>query len=128
MLQLKILGNVSDHCAASRFTALHAFEKPNDERGLALMDHAAVVSSHWRLHYDRPGALFTAVDGGSAASPWLPQEVMREFPDIRLAFGESEEYSFIFHKSSRLYGTSAVTSGCLRSGRLYLRAATLPRR
>eukprot|EP00877_Chromochloris_zofingiensis_P006558 jgi/Chrzof1/2155/Cz11g04100.t1 len=32
------------------------------------------------------------------------KEVMKEFPDIRLGYGESDEYSFILHKSSDLYG------------------------
>ena len=35
----------------------------------------------------------------------MMQEVMGEFPDIRLAYGESDEYSFVFHKSTELYGT-----------------------
>lgn len=29
---------------------------------------------------------------------------MTDFPDIRVAFGESDEYSFVFHKTSKLYG------------------------
>ena len=29
---------------------------------------------------------------------------LREFPDIRVAFGQSDEYSFVFHSSSLLYG------------------------
>ena len=33
------------------------------------------------------------------------QEVMGEYPDIRLAYGESDEYSFVFHKATELYGT-----------------------
>ncbi|CAL8469408.1 g8949 [Coccomyxa elongata] len=31
-------------------------------------------------------------------------EVLREFQDIRIAFGESDEYSFVFSKTSTLYG------------------------
>lgn len=33
---------------------------------------------------------------------------MKEFPDIRLGYGESDEYSFILHKSSDLYGESLL--------------------
>ncbi len=55
---------------------MHKFEKPNDQRALGLMDHAA-------------------------------KEVLREFGDARLAFGESDEYSFIFHKHAQLYGEHA---------------------
>lgn len=40
---------------------MHDFTKPNDERALQLMDHAA-------------------------------RDVMNEFKDILLAFGESDEY------------------------------------
>lgn len=32
---------------------------------------------------------------------------MKEFPDIRVAFGESDEYSFVFHKDAVLYGRRA---------------------
>ncbi|KAI0685105.1 tRNAHis guanylyltransferase [Cytidiella melzeri] len=50
----------------------HDFTKPNDERALRLMDHAA-------------------------------QDVMDQYKDIVLAFGESDEYSFLFKKSTMLY-------------------------
>lgn len=46
-----------------RFTDVHRFAKPNDSRGLELMDHAAV-------------------------------SLMREFPDIVLGFGQSDEYRY----------------------------------
>lgn len=42
----------------------HSFVKPNDERALSLMDHAA-------------------------------RDVMDEFKDIVLAFGESDEYRYV---------------------------------
>jgi hypothetical protein len=32
------------------------------------------------------------------------QLVMREFPEARLAYGESDEYSFVLHKDTNLYG------------------------
>jgi tRNA(His) guanylyltransferase len=32
---------------------------------------------------------------------------MNEFPDIRIAFGESDEFSFVFHKWTTLYGRRA---------------------
>ncbi|MEW5300981.1 MAG: hypothetical protein WDW36_003867 [Sanguina aurantia] len=57
----------------TKFTDLHAFEKPNDKPALDLMDAAAT-------------------------------EVMREFPDVRIAFGESDEYSFVFHPGTEIYG------------------------
>ncbi|PAV16487.1 tRNAHis guanylyltransferase [Pyrrhoderma noxium] len=61
-----------DGHAFHRFTSLHEFQKPNDERGLRLMDAAA-------------------------------KAVMEEFPDIVLAFGESDEYSFLLRRSAALY-------------------------
>jgi tRNA(His) 5'-end guanylyltransferase len=32
------------------------------------------------------------------------QAVMSEFPDVRVAFGESDEYSFVLHKGFTVYG------------------------
>ncbi|KAH9902955.1 tRNAHis guanylyltransferase [Cubamyces lactineus] len=61
-----------DGHAFHRLSADHDFAKPNDERALQLMDHAA-------------------------------RDVMNEFKDIVLAFGESDEYSFLFRKSTALY-------------------------
>ncbi|KAG2132987.1 Thg1 C terminal domain-containing protein [Suillus clintonianus] len=55
-----------------RFSDEHGFSKPNDERALQLMDHAA-------------------------------KSTMIEFKDIMLAFGESDEFSFLFRKSTNLY-------------------------
>lgn len=48
----------------SRLSEEHNFTKPNDERALQLMDHAA-------------------------------RDVMNEFKDIVLAFGESDEYRYV---------------------------------
>ena len=38
------------------------------------------------------------------------QAVLGEFQDIRLAFGESDEYSFVFHKDCQLYGELAAAA------------------
>ncbi|RPD61221.1 tRNAHis guanylyltransferase [Lentinus tigrinus ALCF2SS1-7] len=61
-----------DGHAFHRLSEEHNFMKPNDERALQLMDHAA-------------------------------RDVMNEFKDIVLAFGESDEYSFLFRRSASLY-------------------------
>ncbi|CAE6406985.1 unnamed protein product [Rhizoctonia solani] len=61
-----------DGHAFHKFSDAHGFQKPNDERALKLMDHAA-------------------------------QTVMEEYPDIVLGFGESDEFSFLFKKSTKLY-------------------------
>ncbi|KAI0705792.1 tRNAHis guanylyltransferase [Cerioporus squamosus] len=61
-----------DGHAFHRLSQEHNFAKPNDERALQLMDHAA-------------------------------RDVMNEFKDIVLAFGESDEYSFLFRRSASLY-------------------------
>jgi hypothetical protein len=37
------------------------------------------------------------------------QSVMREFPEARMAYGESDEYSFILHKDTNLYGEQHAT-------------------
>ncbi|KAF9912550.1 hypothetical protein EC991_009974 [Linnemannia zychae] len=55
-----------------KFSAAHDFAKPNDVRGINLMNHAARC-------------------------------VMNELDDILIAFGESDEYSFLFRRSTDLY-------------------------
>ncbi|KAH7106461.1 tRNAHis guanylyltransferase [Auriculariales sp. MPI-PUGE-AT-0066] len=55
-----------------KFSEEHSFEKPNDERALKLMDHAA-------------------------------RALMDEFKDISLAYGQSDEFSFLLRKSCTLY-------------------------
>jgi len=55
-----------------RFSEEHGFLKPNDERALRLIDHAA-------------------------------RNVMTEYKDIVLAFGESDEFSFLLRKSTSLF-------------------------
>lgn len=56
----------------SRFSQVHDFEKPNDEKALCLMNEAAM-------------------------------SVMTEFGDICLAYGQSDEFSFIFRRSTQLW-------------------------
>lgn len=34
----------------------------------------------------------------------IMQGVMMDFPDIIIGFGESDEYSFVLHKDTALYG------------------------
>lgn len=55
-----------------KFTDAHNFEKPNDERGLNLMNFAA-------------------------------SKVMKEFNEVILAYGQSDEYSFVFHRNANVY-------------------------
>ncbi|KAF8837643.1 tRNAHis guanylyltransferase [Paxillus ammoniavirescens] len=55
-----------------RFSDEHGFTKPNDERALELMEHAA-------------------------------KDLMSEYNDIVVAFGESDEFSFLLRKSTHLY-------------------------
>ena len=58
-----VLSDAHTH-QSHRLSEEHDFAKPNDERALQLMDHAA-------------------------------RDVMNEFKDIVLAFGESDEYRFV---------------------------------
>ncbi|KAK2643042.1 hypothetical protein Ddye_024805 [Dipteronia dyeriana] len=55
-----------------RFSQVHNFEKPNDERAVNLMNSCAVA-------------------------------VSEEYPDIVFSYGYSDEYSFIFKKTSKFY-------------------------
>ncbi|KAJ3161049.1 tRNA-His guanylyltransferase [Geranomyces michiganensis] len=61
-----------DGHAFHRFTAAHAFAKPNDARCLRLMAHAAT-------------------------------HVLETYPDITLAYGQSDEFSFALNRRSTLY-------------------------
>lgn len=60
----------------TKFTNAHGFEKPNDIRGIQLMNKAAQI-------------------------------VMQAFPEIWLAYGESDEFSFVLRKNSTLYNRRA---------------------
>jgi tRNA(His) guanylyltransferase len=71
-----------DGKAFTKFCEAHAFEKPNDEAALQLMDAAAL-------------------------------EVVTAFPEIRIAYGESDEYSFVFGKDCQLYSRRASKLTCL---------------
>ena len=55
-----------------RFTSDHGFTKPNDKRGLQLMNACAL-------------------------------SVVREVPDIEIAYGESDEYSFVLTRDTKLF-------------------------
>ncbi|KAK3211789.1 hypothetical protein Dsin_016495 [Dipteronia sinensis] len=55
-----------------RFSQVHNFEKPNDERAVNLMNSCAV-------------------------------SVSEEYPDIVFSYGYSDEYSFVFKKTSKFY-------------------------
>lgn len=37
------------------------------------------------------------------------QEVLNTYGDIRLGFGQSDEYSFVIHKDSNLYGEATIS-------------------
>ena len=91
-----------------RFAALHEFEKPNDVRALKLMDGSAQVP----VFTERLRAAYAPLVGWWVFEPSQccmdPQEVMADLPDIVLAYGESDEYSFVIHKSSGAYGVDRI--------------------
>eukprot|EP00128_Syssomonas_multiformis_P001814 Colp12_sorted_trinity150504_noHs@18769 len=59
-----------------KFADAHEYQKPNDDRGLNLMNFCA-------------------------------QQTMNEFKDITMAYGESDEYSFILRKDTTLFNRRA---------------------
>ena len=59
-----------------RFSEVHNYIKPNDDRALTLMSKAA-------------------------------ETVMEEFKDIVIAYGQSDEYSFVFKKNTNVYNRRA---------------------
>ena len=62
-----------DGHAFHKFTLHHEFSKPNDIRGLDLMNQAA-------------------------------KRVMQEYDDVLCCYGQSDEFSFVFKKSTTLWG------------------------
>lgn len=54
------------------FCDVHGFQKPNDIRGINLMNKAA-------------------------------KEVVKNFSEIVIAYGDSDEYSFVFRKSAKVF-------------------------
>ncbi|KAJ4832535.1 tRNA-His guanylyltransferase [Turnera subulata] len=55
-----------------RFSEIHEFERPNDEKALNLMNSCAV-------------------------------SVLEEYPDLLFSYGYSDEYSFVFKKTTKFY-------------------------
>ena len=93
--------------ATCRFSDQHGFEKPNDKRALDLMDACAKVSilrcatSCITARLQRTN--FPPVQP-TPSSPRCMQELLVQFPEICIGFGESDEYSFVFHRRMQLYG------------------------
>ncbi|CAI9734684.1 probable tRNA(His) guanylyltransferase [Octopus vulgaris] len=69
-----------------RFSEIHHFAKPNDDRALQLMTYSA-------------------------------QSVMDEYKDIILCYGQSDEYSFVFKKNTKLF--------CRRASKLMTNVVSL---
>ncbi|XP_065898910.1 probable tRNA(His) guanylyltransferase isoform X2 [Dysidea avara] len=59
-----------------KFTEVHKFDKPNDDRALGLMTCCA-------------------------------SRVMKEFSDIVIAYGQSDEYSFVFRRTTNIFSRRA---------------------
>lgn len=59
-----------------RFSDVHGFEKPNDQRALQLMNKCA-------------------------------ETVMKEFTDIVIAYGQSDEFSLVFRRSTTQFSRRA---------------------
>ena len=60
----------------TRFTDLHDFEKPNDIKGISLMNSAA-------------------------------EEVLKNFSEIWIAYGQSDEYSFVLRRNTTFFNRRA---------------------
>ncbi|KAL9620481.1 MAG: hypothetical protein Q9160_004950 [Pyrenula sp. 1 TL-2023] len=58
--------------AKSKFTSRYSFEKPNDARGLGLMNDSAKAT-------------------------------LGTLPEIVLAYGHSDEFSFVFERATELF-------------------------
>ena len=60
----------------TKFCEAHKFHKPNDMRGLNLMNKAA-------------------------------KQVVNQFKDVVIAYGQSDEYSFVFKKNTNVFNRRA---------------------
>ncbi len=112
-----------------RFSELHGFAKPNDKRALDLMDACAKVQQLTLEAGRRTLRLLAQREHTThAGARGAAQAVMAEFADVRLAYGESDEYSFVLHRAAQLYsertqwhacaaGVSTARTGRARPGR-----------
>jgi hypothetical protein len=86
------------------------------------MDAAAQVKQGWLARCAAAAPCVPARDRAGRSSlhrlPRVPQEVMATFPDVRLAYGESDEFSFVLPPSTAVYGQCRGTAGVKRQGSL----------
>jgi hypothetical protein len=95
------LAPCGSRATATRFSEAHGFEKPNDERALGLMNAAAQARHRSKQPRSCPRFSPCAYPLNRAFS--LLQAVMEELSDIMLSYGQSDEFSFVLRKHSRLY-------------------------
>jgi tRNA(His) guanylyltransferase len=101
-----------------RFSDLHGFVKPNDLPALNLMNEAArcarvcspLGDASTRTHTHKHTHTHTHTHTRTH-TPHTRREVLREFPDVRIAFGVSDEFSFVLHRGASLYGGHGRVGG-----------------
>jgi tRNAHis guanylyltransferase len=98
----------SMHSLVCRFSAIHGFEKPNDAGALALMDAAAQVRQDMSPPAVNKALCKRCTPLYHFGHVCMCQAVMQEFRDIVLAYGESDEYSFVLRRSTELYSECNV--------------------
>jgi hypothetical protein len=62
----------------------------------------------------------------SRSHPPTGSQVVREFPDIRIAYGVSDEYSFVLHHTTAMYGESTWACGWMLSAHMLRSQPTQP--
>ncbi|KAG5183234.1 putative tRNA guanylyltransferase-like protein, partial [Tribonema minus] len=97
----------------TRFTKTHSFDKPNDSRGLQLMNEVQDTKYCFlSITCLVPAAAFSAVliffsFSADAVPEQCAKAVMLEWSDIVMAYGQSDEYSFLLPAWSDLYNRRA---------------------
>lgn len=83
-----------DGKAFHKFSKEHQFDKPNDDRGENDLNAFLLYETD---------LLSNIFHTGLNLMSHAATKVMEEFYDIVLSYGQSDEYSFVFHKSTNLY-------------------------
>lgn len=84
-----------DGKAFHKFTQKHEFAKPNDETGMFSL---CFFVFKYNIY------LFSSIPIiGLNLMNYAAMNVMKEFNEIVIAFGQSDEYSLVFHKTASIY-------------------------
>lgn len=82
-----------DGKAFHKFTQKHDFAKPNDDNG----------KQDVQVLKNKTNSFAILIQTGLNLMSYAAVQVMKEFNEIVIAFGQSDEYSFVLHKTAEVY-------------------------